>query len=181
MSDENKISRRSFLKTSVLTLGAVTVGDLAGVTDAFAEPEKKTQVFFTDDTSVNGLLMIYEKINRNLTGKTGIKLHSGEQHGPNLLPIELIKGLQPRIPNSTIVECNVLYPSPRQNTKEHLETLKINGFDSAQSTSWMPTATPCFPYQGCARCSTPGLLRTPPVFPSRRGCILRRLPSEKTF
>ena len=64
-----------------------------------------------------------------MTGKIGIKLHSGEPHGPNLLPIELIKGLQPHIPKSNFVECNVLYPSPRQTTKGHLETLKTNGFD----------------------------------------------------
>jgi uncharacterized protein len=75
------------------------------------------------------LLKIYAKINQGMSGKIGIKLHSGEPHGPNLLPIELIKGLQPHIPNSTLVECNVLYPSPRKTTKGHLETLKINGFD----------------------------------------------------
>jgi uncharacterized Fe-S center protein len=45
------------------------------------------------------------------------------------LPIELITGLQAHIPNSTIVECNVLYPSPRQKTETHRETLKTNGFD----------------------------------------------------
>jgi len=37
--------------------------------------------------------------------------------------------LQQHIPNSNIVECNVLYTSPRQTTKGHLETMKINGFD----------------------------------------------------
>jgi hypothetical protein len=88
----------------------------------------KSQVFFTRDISVSGLLEIYSKINRGMTGKIGIKLHTGEPHGPNLLPIELIQGLQPHIPNSTIVECNVLYPSTRQQTATHRETLKINGF-----------------------------------------------------
>jgi hypothetical protein len=53
------------------------------------------------------LLKIYSKVSQGMTGKIGIKLHTGEQRGPNLLPIELIKGLQPHIPNSTIVECNV--------------------------------------------------------------------------
>ncbi|HYA18035.1 MAG TPA: DUF362 domain-containing protein, partial [Bryobacteraceae bacterium] len=42
---------------------------------------------------------------------------------------ELIRGLQPNVPNSTIVECNVLYPSPRLKTETHRETLKTNGFD----------------------------------------------------
>jgi uncharacterized Fe-S center protein len=90
--------------------------------------KKQSQVFFTKDISVNGLLKIYSKINGGMTGKIGIKLHSGEPHGPNLLPVELIQGLQPHIPNSTIVECNVLYPGPRQNTATHRETLKTNGF-----------------------------------------------------
>jgi uncharacterized Fe-S center protein len=100
------------------------IGSVAGAATA----QSKSQVFFTRDISVNGLLKIYSKINGGMTGKIGIKLHSGEPHGPNLLPIELIQGLQPHIPNSTIVECNVLYPGPRQNTATHRETLKTNGF-----------------------------------------------------
>ena len=64
-------------------------------------------VFFTKDISVKGLLKIHSKINQGMIGKTGIKLQSGEPHGPNLLPIELIKGLQTDIPKSNIVECNV--------------------------------------------------------------------------
>ena len=103
----------------------VKVGD--GKSDTTAA-QNKSKVFFTRDISVKGLLEIYSKINAGMTGKIGIKLHSGEPNGPNLLPIEFIEGLQPHIPNSTIVECNVLYPSPRQNTAGHRETLKTNGF-----------------------------------------------------
>ncbi len=126
---ERQISRRNFLKISAIALGTVAVSDFKGIGSAFAAQQDKSRVFFTKDISVNGLLKIYAKIDQGMSGKIGIKLHSGEPHGPNLLPIELIKGLQPHIPNSTIVECNVLYPSPRKTTKGHLETLKINGFD----------------------------------------------------
>jgi uncharacterized protein len=126
---ERQISRRSFLKKSAIALGTVALCDFTSTGSALAVPQDKSQVFFTKDISVNGLLKIYSKINQGMTGKIGIKLHSGEPHGPNLLPIELIKGLQPHIPNSTIVECNVLYPSPRKTTKGHLETLITNGFD----------------------------------------------------
>lgn len=68
-------------------------------------PHNRTNLkyLFTKDISVNGLLKIYSKINQGMTGRIGIKLHSGEPHGPNLLPIELIKGLRPHVPNSTIV------------------------------------------------------------------------------
>lgn len=126
---EKNISRRSFLRTSALALGAIALSETKGARGAVAAEQKQTQVFFTDDISVNGLQKIYSRINQGMTGRIGIKLHTGEPHGPNLLPIELIRGLQAQIPNSTIVECNVLYPSPRQNTKGHLETIKTNGFD----------------------------------------------------
>lgn len=89
----------------------------------------KSNVFFTNDISVKGLIEIYSHINRGITGRVGIKLHTGEPHGPNLLPIELIKGLQAEIPDSTIIECNVLYPSPRYETASHREVIKTNGFD----------------------------------------------------
>jgi uncharacterized Fe-S center protein len=126
---ERRIPRRTFIKESALALGGVAVCDLNSFGKSSGARIEKPKVFFTKDISVNGLLKIYSKINKGITGKTGIKLHTGEPHGPNLLPIELIKGLQARIPNSTVVECNVLYPSPRQNTKGHLETLKVNGWD----------------------------------------------------
>ncbi len=91
--------------------------------------KNSSTVFFTTDISVKGLTEIYSRINQGMTGKVGIKLHTGEPHGPNLLPLELIKGLQAEIPDSTIVECNVLYPSPRYETAGHREVLKTNGFD----------------------------------------------------
>jgi uncharacterized Fe-S center protein len=118
---EKPISRRTLLKNSAGMLGSVAICSPA--------PQNKAAVYFTKDISVKGLLKIYSKISEGMTGKIGIKLHSGEPHGPNLLPVGLIKGLQPNIPNSSIVECNVLYPSPRQNTATHRETLKTNGFD----------------------------------------------------
>lgn len=121
--------RRTFLKGSTLALGAAATRDLQAVGSTVSGQQDKSKVFFTTDISVNGLLSIYSKINNSVTGKVAIKLHSGEPHGPNLLPIELVKGLQARVPNSTIVECNVLYPSPRQKTETHRETLKTNGFD----------------------------------------------------
>ena len=89
---------------------------------------KKAVVYFTRDLSAEGLKKIYGKINQNLTGKVAIKLHTGEPHGPNILPREWVKNLQAQIPNSTIVETNVLYESPRKTTKGHRETLKINGW-----------------------------------------------------
>ncbi len=121
------ITRRDFLKTSAVVLGAVA---LPGFPDSvFAAGQDKSPVFLTRDISVEGLLKIYSKINKDITGKTGIKLHTGEPHGPNILPREMVKALQQHIPNSNLVETNTLYKGKRYTTASHRETLKINGWD----------------------------------------------------
>ena len=56
---------------------------------AAAPLANKSQVFFTGEISGDGLLRIYSKISQGITGKVAIKLHSGEPHGPNILPPEL--------------------------------------------------------------------------------------------
>ena len=96
--------------------------------DGTKQQTKKPVVYFTRDLSAEGLKKVYIKINQDLTGKVAIKLHTGEPHGPNILPREWVKELLTQIPNATIVETNVLYDSPRQTTKGHRETLKINGW-----------------------------------------------------
>jgi uncharacterized protein len=126
---EKQISRRSFLKTGTIALGTVAVCGFKGIGSAVAAPQNKSQVFFTEDISVNGLLKIYSKINQGLTGKIGIKLHTGEPNGPNILPRDMVKALQQHIPNSNLVETNTLYKGKRYTTADHRETLKINGWE----------------------------------------------------
>lgn len=90
--------------------------------------QDKPIVYFTKDISPEGLVKIYDKISQNIDGKVAIKFHTGEPHGPNILPVPMVKALWEHIPNSTLVETNVFYTSPRQTTKGHRETLKTNGW-----------------------------------------------------
>lgn len=119
------LSRRVFLKGSVLTAGALALGSFP---EARAASQEKAQVFFTRDISIDSLLKLYARINQHITGKVAIKLHTGEPDGPNILPRAWAQKVQSVIPDSTIVECNVLYSSPRQTTEGHRETLKTNGW-----------------------------------------------------
>ena len=52
---------------------------------------EESVVYFTRDLSSEGLKKIYEKINENIDGKIAIKLHTGEPHGPNIIPREWVK------------------------------------------------------------------------------------------
>jgi len=126
---EDQITRRSFLKKSALALGTVAVCDLKGIGGAVAAQQEKSRVFFTNDLTADGLLKIYGTINRGITGKVGIKVHTGEPHGPNILPRDMVKALQQRIANSNLVETNTLYKGKRSTTADHRETIRINGWD----------------------------------------------------
>ena len=123
-----QFSRRSFLKGGAFAVGAFALGGFPRADSAIAAPQEKAKVFFTKDISLEGLMKVYARVNQGMIGRIAIKLHTGEPHGPNILPREMVKGFQANIPNSSIVECNVLYPSPRQTTEGHRETLRANGW-----------------------------------------------------
>jgi len=123
------ISRRSFMKASAVVLGAVSAANIKVTGNAFAASKDKARVFFTDDISAEGLLKIYSYINQEITGKTAIKLHTGEPGGPNILPRDMVKALQQHIPDSALVETNTFYKGKRFTTADHRETIKINGWD----------------------------------------------------
>ncbi|MBR7073443.1 MAG: DUF362 domain-containing protein [Eubacterium sp.] len=86
-------------------------------------------VYFTRDLSPEGLLKIYKKVSAEITGRVGIKLHTGEQNGPNIIPRPWVKALiEKELPNANIVETNTYYEGDRYTTEQHRKTLEINGW-----------------------------------------------------
>ncbi|MBR0087436.1 MAG: DUF362 domain-containing protein [Lachnospiraceae bacterium] len=87
-------------------------------------------VYFTRDISPEGIMKAYEKVNAGICGKVAIKLHTGEQHGPNFTPASWVKQfMEKELPDATIVETNTWYHGDRDTTEKHLETIKVNGWD----------------------------------------------------
>ena len=86
------------------------------------------KVYFTKKIDAEHLIKLYKMINENIFGKVAIKLHTGEKHGPNIIPRDMAKAFQTQVPNSAIVECNTLYEGDRYTTEGHRETLKVNGW-----------------------------------------------------
>ena len=86
-------------------------------------------VFFTRDISPEGLRKAFAKVADKLEGKVAVKLHTGEQHGPNIIPATWVKELIDKdLPGATIIETNTYYEGDRDTTEKHLETLKVNGW-----------------------------------------------------
>ncbi len=86
-------------------------------------------VYFTRDLSPEGLKKMVDRVNGHITGKIAIKLHTGEQYGPNFIPHDWIEYLvRNELHDATIVETNTFYEGDRDTTEKHLETLKVNGW-----------------------------------------------------
>ena len=103
-------------------------------------------VYFTRDLSPAGLMKVYEKINANITGKVAVKLHTGEQHGPNIIPSAWVKEfLGKELPDATIVETNTYYEGDRDSTEKHRKTLEVNGWTFCPVDIMDEHGTVCLP------------------------------------
>lgn len=101
--------------------------------DVYVPYEKRTGessvVYFTKDLSAHGLIRIYKKICGVLEGKVAVKVHTGERHGPNIIPRPWVKALMDaELPSGTIIETNTFYDGDRYTTEKHRETLEVNGW-----------------------------------------------------
>ena len=106
-------------------------------------------VYFTRDLSSEGLRKIFARIAQALTGKIAIKLHTGEPHGPNIIPRPWVKDLiAEKLPGAHIVETNAYYEGDRYTTPQHRNTLKINGWTFAPVDIMDEFGTAMLPVKG---------------------------------
>ena len=135
------LSRRDFFKLAGVTAAGVALSGV-GLTDLLAQAPvvgaadvtgkatagSRAKVYFTKYIDAAHLIQLYDKINEGIYGKIAVKLHTGEKHGPNILPRDMVKEFMAHIPDSTIVETNTLYAGDRYTTEGHREALKVNGW-----------------------------------------------------
>lgn len=88
----------------------------------------RAKVYFTRVIDAAHLIPLYTRINDAIYGKVAIKLHTGEKHGPNILPRDMVAAFQKQVKDSTIVETNTLYQGDRYTTAMHRDTLQVNGW-----------------------------------------------------
>ena len=109
-------------------------------------------VYFTRDLSAAGLQKIYKKVCGVLHGKVAIKLHTGEQHGPNIIPRPWVKNLFEKelgiFDDATIIETNTFYEGDRDTTEKHRKTLEVNGWTFADVDITDEFGTTTLPVKG---------------------------------
>ena len=138
----NTLTRRDFMKMAGAAAMGAALSPLSNLGTAAAQAPvigstdvsgtqsagSRAKVYFTKHIDARHLIQLYDKINESIYGKVAIKLHTGEAHGPNILPRDMVRQFLEHIPNSTIVETNTMYKRNRYTTEEHRETLRINGW-----------------------------------------------------
>ena len=106
-------------------------------------------VFFSRDLSPEGLIAIYRRVKGPMSGKVAVKLHTGEPHGPNIIPPAWVKAfLASELPDAAIVETNTFYDGDRYTTPQHRETLRVNGWDFAPVDIMDEEGTVMLPVRG---------------------------------
>lgn len=130
---KTKITRRTWLKSSLAALATLAASGMPHRADAWLYPASwqaangNPKVYFLKGISSENLVRIYDALGRKVTGKVAIKLSTGEPGNNNYLDPQLIKELVQKV-NGTIVECNTAYGGGRGNTQDHLKAAADHGF-----------------------------------------------------
>jgi len=87
----------------------------------------QSKVYFSKNITPEKVLELYQLPGKNLTGKTAVKLHSGEVGNQNFLKPDFWKPVID-FTGGTVVECNTAYEGERNTTEKHLKTLDKHGW-----------------------------------------------------
>lgn len=87
----------------------------------------KATVYMTKNITPEGLTAVYNALERKCSGKTAVKLSTGEPPASNYLRPALIKDLV-QLVHGTVVECNTAYEGERIRTEDHYRVAKEHGF-----------------------------------------------------
>lgn len=87
----------------------------------------KARVYFTREITPQAMDRLYDALGIRLSGKTAVKISTGEPGGHNFLQPALIGPLTERL-HGTIVECNTAYEGQRNTTQEHWKAIQEHGF-----------------------------------------------------
>lgn len=88
----------------------------------------KSKVYFTRSLTPEKVLELYRLTGAQLSGKTAIKLHSGEVGNQNFLGPDFWKPIIDAV-GGTVTECNTAYDGERNTTEKHLKTIQAHGWN----------------------------------------------------
>ena len=88
---------------------------------------QKADVYFTQYITKSNMVKMFKKLNVKLTGKIGLKVHSGEVGGKYFLSPDFLQKIHDYT-KGTFIECNTAYQGGRYTTEAHKQLLKDHGW-----------------------------------------------------
>lgn len=88
---------------------------------------EKSKVYFSPKITPQNVVTLYETLQKELTGKVAVKVHSGEKGNQNYLKPEFMKPIVEKV-KGTIVECNTAYEGERNTTPKHKKLMETHGW-----------------------------------------------------
>lgn len=85
------------------------------------------KVYFCKSVTPQAVIAMYDMLGVELSGRTAIKLHSGEQGNQNFLKPEFWQPVIEHV-GGTVVECNTAYEGQRNTTEKHLALMEKHGW-----------------------------------------------------
>ena len=98
----------------------------------------RAKVYFSRTITAESLIALYDRISESIHGKVGVKLHTGERHGPNIIPRPWVRELlEKELPDAFLRRCifhYIAFPNEEMMQKivmAHYPDIKQNLMDNA--------------------------------------------------
>ena len=89
----------------------------------------KPKVYFSRTITPEKVLELYQTMDKTLSGKVAVKVHSGETGNQKFLRPDFWQPLIEHV-GGTVVECNTAYEGTRNTTEKHIKTMEEHGWSS---------------------------------------------------
>ena len=89
---------------------------------------QKADVYFTENITPSAIVELYKKLNYEVKGNIGLKVHTGEKGGKYFLTPKFLEEIYDYT-KGTFIECNTAYKNMRHTTELHKQLLKDHHWD----------------------------------------------------
>ena len=79
---------------------------------------QKSDVYFTKEISPSAIVKLYKRLNSEVKGNIGLKVHTGEKGGKYFLTPKFLEEIY-NYTQGTFIECNTAYEAERHTTEKH--------------------------------------------------------------
>lgn len=101
----------------------------------------KSIVYYSKNISPEYVLKLYNLLEANLTGKTAVKVHTGEVGNQNFIKPVFWRPVIDAV-SGVVVECNTAYHGERDSTDKHLRTIALHGWNDLYNVDLLDAEGP---------------------------------------